>query len=430
MSYIQKVLYGILICPIAVNSYAIDFYNIEQLIELTLTQHPTIQSVQAEQQVSELQTTIAKAQRYPTLSTQSQYNQDKQLHHQINIRQTLWSGGQITADIQQAQYKNQASHMAVLEQKYHIAKNTIDVWQNYIQADSVSVIYKTIIQDLHRFKAMMQRRVQQGVSAPIELELINNRILLAQTQYDSALEQKRVAQLRLIYLVGHKPYQDHTLFHHNSNIKQILMQQAEADLTMIKHKVMYQYQDYTAQHPTSSKLDYQIKAQQKQLESVKAQRYPTIYTQWSHEYQPNATKHYDQSFSIGMTFNTGAGLSKWIEPQISTAQIESLKANQQANQRQLEENLQTQYQQFIHDYQQIKLLKLAIKDSQMVSESYQRQFLVGRKSWLEILNAIREHMDYQAQLIQFESSFLAQYFRLKVDLNMMTWQNEVTEHHQ
>lgn len=424
MSYVQKVLCGILICPIATNSYAMGFYDIEQLIELTITQHPTIQSIQAEQQVTELQTTMAKAQRYPTLSTQSQYNQDGQFSHQINIRQTLWSGGQIRSDIQQAQYKNEASQMAILEQKYQIAKSTIDVWQTYIQADSVSVIYKTIIQDLHRFKAMMQRRVQQGVSAPIELELINNRILLAQTQYDSALEQKRVAQLRLLYLIGKDTHQQHALFRHNHDLKHQLMQQAEADLATIKHKIMHQYQDYTVQHPTSSKLDYQIKAQQQQLESTKAQRYPTIYTQWSHEYRPDTTRQHEQSFSIGMSFNTGAGLSKWVEPKINLAQIESLKANQQASQRQIEENLQTQYQQFIHDYQQIKLLKLAIKDSQMVSESYQRQFLVGRKSWLEVLNAVREHMDYQAQLIQFESSFLAHYYKLKVDLNMMSWQNE------
>lgn len=424
MSYVQKVLCGILICPITTNNYAMGFYDIEQLIELTITQHPTIQSIQAEQQVTELQTTMAKAQRYPTLSTQSQYNQDGQFSHQINIRQTLWSGGQIRSDIQQAQYKNEASQMAILEQKYQIAKSTIDVWQTYIQADSVSVIYKTIIQDLHRFKAMMQRRVQQGVSAPIELELINNRILLAQTQYDSALEQKRVAQLRLLYLIGKDTHQQHALFRHNHDLKHQLMQQAEADLATIKHKIMYQYQDYTLQHPTSSKLDYQIKAQQQQLESTKAQRYPTIYTQWSHEYRPDTTQQHEQSFSIGMSFNTGAGLSKWVEPKINLAQIESLKANQQASQRQIEENLQTQYQQFIHDYQQIKLLKLAIKDSQMVSESYQRQFLVGRKSWLEVLNAVREHMDYQAQLIQFESSFLAHYYKLKVDLNMMGWQNE------
>lgn len=426
MSYVQKVLCGILICPIAINSYAMDFYDIEQLIKLTITQHPTIQSIQAEQQVTELQTTMAKAQRYPTLSTQSQYNQDGQFSHQINIRQTLWSGGQIRSDIQQAQYKNEASQMAILEQKYQIAKSTIDVWQTYIQADSVSVIYKTIIQDLHRFKAMMQRRVQQGVSAPIELELINNRILLAQTQHDSALEQKRVAQLRLLYLIGKDTHQQYSLFRHNHDLKQQLIQQAEADLATIKHKIMYQYQDYTLQHPTSSKLDYQIKAQQQQLESTKAQRYPTIYTQWSHEYRPDTTRQHEQYFSIGMSFNTGAGLSKWVEPKINLAQIESLKANQQASQRQIEENLQTQYQQFIHDYQQIKLLKLAIKDSQMVSESYQRQFLVGRKSWLEVLNAVREHMDYQAQLIQFESSFLAHYYKLKVDLNMISWQNETT----
>ena len=64
----------------------------------------------------------------------------------------------------------------------------------------------------------------------------------------------------------------------------------------------------------------------------------------------------------------------------------------------------------------------AVAGAQIVVSSYRRQFIAGRKSWLEVLNAVREHSQYQAQLVDTRASIIAAYYKLQVDFGMMSWQ--------
>ena len=69
---------------------------------------------------------------------------------------------------------------------------TIEAWQSYITALSKQQVYYDNLQLLAEFEAMMQRRVSQGVSARIEMDLVTNRILQEQNAYQSAVEQQRI----------------------------------------------------------------------------------------------------------------------------------------------------------------------------------------------------------------------------------------------
>lgn len=64
----------------------------------------------------------------------------------------------------------------------------------------------------------------------------------------------------------------------------------------------------------------------------------------------------------------------------------------------------------------------AVAGAQIVLDSYQRQFIAGRKSWLEVLNAVRELSDYQVNLVQTRSDILGSFYKLQVDFSLMPWQ--------
>ncbi|MFB2538501.1 MULTISPECIES: TolC family protein [unclassified Acinetobacter] len=416
---LAKACYSILFFSMASISHAQNLYDIDSLMKQAVAQHPSVQASQAEQQVTALQASIAEYQQYPSLTAQSQYNQHSQLSHQVNLRQPLWSGGQMTADVYEAHYKDYASKMAVLEQQNLVAKNTIEIWQSYVEAQSLKMVYADVIRELLQYKEMMQRRVNQGVSAPIELELLENRLLLARTQYDAATEQQKIAKARLNYLLKDNQIEDKDF---DLDYMQALLNKAQLDLAEIEKKVLAQDGGNSLMHPSLFKSKYQIKAAEQSIKSSEAQIFPTIYTQVGYQYNPDAIRKNDTQISIGMSFSTGAGLSKWVQPKIAQAQLQTLQANQLATQQQLYETMQTQYQQLMNNYHQIKALNLTVTGAKAVSESYQRQFVVGRKTWLEVMNAVREGMDNQSQLMRADILFLANYYKLKVDLSMLPWQ--------
>jgi adhesin transport system outer membrane protein len=86
------------------------------------------------------------------------------------------------------------------------------------------------------------------------------------------------------------------------------------------------------------------------------------------------------------------------------------------------ENIQVQYQQFVSAKDRETSLVAAVAGAQIVVSSYRRQFIAGRKSWLEVLNAVREHNDYQVQLVQTRADILGAFHRLQVDFGVMPWQ--------
>ena len=49
-----------------------------------------------------------------------------------------------------------------------------------------------------------------------------------------------------------------------------------------------------------------------------------------------------------------------------------------------------------------------------ISASYDRQYLVGRKSWLDLMNAVRERVQTKVQLADAEASLIGSSRRLLV----------------
>ncbi|MFP3354870.1 TolC family protein, partial [Pseudoalteromonas sp. SIMBA_153] len=85
-----------------------------------------------------------------------------------------------------------------------------------------------------------------------------------------------------------------------------------------------------------------------------------------------------------------AGFSNFALARASQAEVNSLVQNQEAARRNVIENIQVQYQQFVSAKDRETSLVAAVAGAQIVVSSYRRQFIAGRKSWLEVLNAVRE----------------------------------------
>jgi adhesin transport system outer membrane protein len=59
-------------------------------------------------------------------------------------------------------------------------------------------------------------------------------------------------------------------------------------------------------------------------------------------------------------------------------------------------------------------LDQSVRGSDKVLESYQRQFQAGRKSWLDLLNAVRELAQNQYALADAKASMAAAMLRLQI----------------
>ena len=394
--------------------------RINNLITQSIQTHPLVGSARANQEATTEGINAAKLNLLPTPSISSGFDIDNDFVTQVTIRQPLWTGGKLTADVNQAIFDDKAAVEYIYEQQNLVAKTTIDAWQGYIQAIAQQEIHREGLQQLNEFEEMMQRRVNQGVSARIELDLVTNRILQEQNAYQAAVEQQRIATARLEQIVGEPLSRGSAMS--LPNIK-TLVNQAKQQSTNFERMAFNQSSFY---NPTVVKEHFQIESAKQGVEAQQASRYPTIYAQYEHAYYHDGRRDTDKKdkgkFSLGLNYAPGAGFSNLALARASQAQVNSLVQNQEAARRRVIEDVQVQYQQFVSAKDRENSLIAAVAGAQIVVSSYRRQFIAGRKSWLEVLNAVREHNDYQVQLVQTRASLLGAFHRLQVDFGVMPWQ--------
>ncbi|MEN6670025.1 TolC family protein [Psychrobacter sp. B38] len=394
---------------------AVQDLRVDNLITQAIQTHPLVGSARANQQATIEGINAAKLNLLPTPSVSSGYDRDNDFVSQVTIRQPLWTGGKLTADVNQAIFDDKAATEYIYEQQNLVAKTTIDAWQSYIQAIARQEIHSEALNVLSDFEAMMQRRVNQGVSARIELDLVTNRILQEQTAYQAAGEQQRIAAARLQQIIGQPLSQ--VSASSLPNIK-VLVNQAKQQSGNFEKLAFDQASFY---NPTIVKEQFQIESAKQGVESQQASRFPTVYAQYEHAYYHDDSDN-DGQFSLGLSYAPGAGFSNLALARASQAQVDSLVQSQEAARRQVIEDIQVQYQQFVSAKDRETSLIAAVAGAQIVVNSYRRQFIAGRKSWLEVLNAVREYNDYQVQLVQTRADMLGAFHRLQVDFGLMPWQ--------
>ncbi|WP_230659814.1 TolC family protein [Psychrobacter sp. I-STPA10] len=389
--------------------------QINSLITQAIQTHPLVGSAKAEQQATTEGITAAKLGLLPAPSFSSGYNQKKNLVSQVRIRQSLWTGGQLTANVNQAIFDDKAAIEHIYEQQNQVAKTTIEAWQSYITAVEKQRVYFENLKQLHDFEAMMQRRVTQGVSARIELDLVTNRILQEQNAYQAALEQQNIAAARLEQITGQNISQDSAI---SVPKLELLTAQVKQQSANFKQMAFNQASFY---NPTVVKEYYQVESAKQEVKAQRAKRYPTVYMQYEYTYDHHEHEG-DGELSLGLNYDPGAGLSNLALARASQAHVESIRQSHEAARRTVMEDIQVQYQQFASAKDRELSLVAASAGAQIVVNSYRRQFIAGRKTWLEVLNAVREYSDYQIQLVQTRADILAAYYKLQVDFGMMPWQ--------
>lgn len=388
--------------------------QVNQLISMAVQTHPLVGAAVADRQATLEGVTAAKLGYLPTPSLSSQYDSNDGNITSFAVSQPLWTGGKLTADVNRAINDDRAANAKILEQQNEVAKNTIDVWQSYIYALSLQELYINNLKQLEEFEAMMQRRVSQGVSAKIELDLVTNRILQDQNSLQGAIEQQRIAEARLEQMIGVSVGAPSGM-----NVAEMAKQAKEQS----QNYGDLAFAQISENHPSVIRQRFEIDSARYEVKSQRASQMPTVYVQYKNDYH-HRNNRFEDNVTVGVSYNPGAGFSNIALARASEARVQSLIQSQEAARRTVMENIQTQYQQFVSARDQELSLTAAVAGAQIVLNSYRRQFIAGRKSWLEVLNSLRDQAQYEQQLRQVQAQMVANFYKLQVDFALMPWQQE------
>lgn len=362
--------------------------TLQSLLDETRRSHPLLGAARVEVQAAGEDVVAAKRQRLPSLTMSAEQGSNSyESSSSVQLQQTLWDGGRVSAGIDYALTSEEAAREQVREQWWGLAQQIIDAWQQLLNFAGRRDVARATIAKLDELQASMQRRVRTGASPEIELELVRARQLQTQTELQEAQVGLRttltaLAQLSGVMALASLPIE--TLEPEQPGQQELRLaaaQYAQADWPAL-----------AAQSPSVVLAHYGVTLAEQRLQSKKAERWPEVYARLDQPLGGNGRNNGDRSTAvfIGVNYTPGKGFASLAETQAAATRVGGAEQGVDAALRDMRQTQAAQVEIFFGTRTRLAPLRASVDSSAAVLASYQRQFVAGRKSWLDVINAVRD----------------------------------------
>ena len=360
-----------------------------QVLEEALREHPAIKARKSERVAAELDLQGAEWNRFPSLAFEAQVDEASNNGRVARITQPLWAGGRISSqiDLAQANLTQTTSVVAFTEQE--------------VLLQTASAYFEVL-----RLEARLQAAKENTFEHQKLLELINRRVKLeVSPDTDRVLAESRAQQAKSEEIAVKR-----TLDTVRQSLNQLLgrplasLQRPPAIAVPTFNSVDDAIRNALDFSPQRKQVQAQIEAAAAQVGVAKSQSWPTLVAGYEYSWASgtNTTNEDAGRGYVGFQYQPGAGFSSITSAKAAesrrTAALESLTAID----RQITAAVNTAAAELEAVRSQLDPARRQLQGINEVVESYLRQYQIGRKTWLDVLNVQREKISALAGLADVE----------------------------
>ena len=385
--------------------------SIEYLLKEALNSYPTILSRQASKDAAETDLTASKLRFLPNPSFNTQRNQvrfdggsntSSMPSSNVTVSQPIWMGGGLVAGYNKADAKLSAADYSLLESRQDVSNRLITVYVEWLKAYFKIQALEENVRLHEKFVGLISRRYDQGVASGADRDLGVSRLHQAQSELETQRSLEQSSLTTLSELVG-QPISRQLLV--GKLAKPMVLPSRQAGLAKaLANSVAIQRSKYEADAAEAEAKE--IQAQGLPQVSFQAQR------QVGNAYYPGAQGF--NAFGLVLSYSPGGGLSSLASASAAKDRARATALQAETAKRDLSDKLNYEYTEYEFALLKKENLQRAANLSGDISASYDRQYLVGRKNWLDLMNAVRESAQTKVQLADAEGSLIGASRRLLV----------------
>jgi outer membrane protein, adhesin transport system len=398
--------------------------TLSQLVEQAVVSHPSVYARLAELGGSRAGVDTAKWQQYPSLSVQTEraahqggLNAGNSTSTTLRLQQNLWTAGRVESGINIAQFKQQAAQSAAQEARNNVALKTVDAWQSLLTSLGHQQSIEKLLLQLERLNGMMTKRVEQQISPPIDAQLLRARMAQAQSDHLTAKASADTARQRIAQWVGNSA---------SPTIGSVnLSSSTQYALSPWPIETKGRLESAVTSSPSLLRYQADTWSTGEEIRQKRADLWPIVYARVDRQFSGAnifGNKTAENSLYVGLQYSTGAGLTVRSQIEAVQAKFLSLESDREALKRQIFETYDSEWRDYQATLERIKYAQLIRSSNDALFDSYTRLFVAGRRSWLELLNALREQSTADQTLADLLSQQQASHFRLGLYLGQLPWQ--------
>ena len=316
----------------------------------------------------------ARWQRAPTATYSREYAgkfASETYSNLLRIQQPLWTGGQITAGIDLAQYQATRARHALREAQRNLALKITANWSEWARASLRVERLEKLVEQQSALLEMISRRYAQG-SATVSDEA------LARARLEGALGE--LAQARIDLSWSRAQLERNTA----GTVDDALLRDLDGPLPAVP--TLAEVIDAIESAPALNRAAVEVEIARTELAQRRAGLHPQIYLRLDRQW--GAVK--DEKLSIALQGSTGAGLGGVAALDAQEARIQSARLAVETLRGDLRDQYIQEHTRHASADQRARLTQAYAQTSLSVLNSYRRQFDAGRRSWQELLNMVRE----------------------------------------
>lgn len=387
--------------------------GIEELFQLAAQTHPEVAARRAELEAALANRDAARWQYFPTPSLQVR-QQDKGGSVTVAaLQQPVWSGGRLDAGFDAADSRVRSASVAISEAQYALALRVTGVWQTYIQARGRVEALDRGVALLSVYVESVRRRIKGGVSPEVDRELVESRFAQAEGDLAAARATERSALLQLSQLIGRSVQPN-----------ELSAPDRVADKVLAFEVLTEQSVSSSA---TLRRIEAEMEAAQHDSTQKRAVLWPTLGVRA--EYQRGDVSNIgvdtsDSRVMLVLDYVPGAGLSAAAGVDAAEARVASLRSGLEGARRDLVSKIAVDYEDQRSSRVREQDMQRTLRSASEVLASYDRLFVAGKRSWLDVINAARELTQIELSIADIRALLAASYYRLRLHSGEITWQSK------
>lgn len=301
----------------------------------------------------------------------------------LSVIQPLWSGGSTVAEVDQAKAE-QLRYLAELNaSRLTVGLQAAEAYLNVVAAEEQALQYERYVYSLENLLGIIQRRAAKGVAPSADVDTALTRLNQARASARATFSTLLSNRAQLAKLLGYPV--------------EVSGWPDESTLVSSEEAIGAEQNAMTA-HPAIKGAQAQLERQKATVKLSKARIWPEIQLQYQHPLETFDNVQSDDRTLLVMQYQTDNGIKGFRAFQGERQRTEAARAAVQTAIRDVKSSIQVARVERLAADQQMGVQEEAAKSASALVVSFMRQFEVGRKTWLEVLNAQREANDTVLQM--------------------------------
>ncbi|MBQ0711785.1 MAG: TolC family outer membrane protein [Porticoccus sp.] len=322
---------------------------------------------------------------------------------QLNVRQLVFDGFSTTNEHKNQQARHDSSTFRASSVGENIALKVARTYLDVMKQEEIQTLANQTFDTHQEIYDRMKKRFDSGVGSRADLDQISGRLALAKTNVINQNANVLDAKTNFARVVGRFPAQGELT--HPGTYKKYLP--ASSDEAVEKA---------VSNHPLLKSSVSDIEAVNYRYEQTKSAFYPHFHVEVERDLNDNIDgvegQIDDLKVMLRMRYNLFRGRSDEARTQQFAHLLEKSKEIRNNTHRQVEQETRLSWVAYEAIRDQIPSLEDYVRDSQATKEAYVKQFDLGRRTLLDLLNTENEMISARETLAAAQHDTLLNEYRL------------------